>query len=91
MPYETERSISNRTKEACSLLQAECNEFTLGAKSINTSIDDISYLIVISIRSFQLKLKKEASFFHQIAAFLILHFSYVIGSIVGLVKILKLT
>jgi len=46
-----------------------------------------SYLIIISIRSFQIK--KNTTFFHQVLAFLVLHFSYGIGSIVGIFKVLK--
>jgi len=46
-----------------------------------------SYLTIISIRSFQIK--KETDFFHQIFAFLVLHFSYGVGSLVGIFKILK--
>jgi len=46
-----------------------------------------SYLIIISIRSFQIK--KETDFFHQLFAFLVLHFSYGVGSLVGICKILK--
>ena len=45
------------------------------------------YLSIISVRSFQIK--KETTFFHQLTAFLILHFSYGIGSLVGIFKILK--
>lgn len=45
------------------------------------------YLSIISIRSFQIK--KDTTFFHQLTAFLILHFSYGIGSLVGIFKILK--
>ena len=45
------------------------------------------YLIIISIRSFQIK--KETKFFHQLVAFLVLHFSYGIGSLVGIFKVLK--
>ncbi len=45
------------------------------------------YLSIISIRSFQIK--KETTFFHQLIAFLVLHFSYGIGSLVGIFKILK--
>jgi len=47
----------------------------------------ISYLSIISIRSFQIK--KDTTFFHQLLAFLVLHFSYGIGSLVGIFKILK--
>ncbi|GAX86858.1 conserved hypothetical protein [Lebetimonas natsushimae] len=46
-----------------------------------------SYLIIISIRSFQIK--KNTTFFHQLLAFLVLHFSYGIGSLAGVFKILK--
>jgi len=46
-----------------------------------------SYFSIISIRSFQIK--KETDFFHQLSSFLILHFSYGIGEIVGLFKVLK--
>jgi GT2 family glycosyltransferase len=47
----------------------------------------ISYLSIISIRSFQIK--KDTTFFHQLLAFLVLHFSYGIGSLVGIFKVLK--
>ncbi|MEO1927635.1 MAG: glycosyltransferase family 2 protein [Nautiliaceae bacterium] len=47
----------------------------------------LSYLSIISIRSFQIK--KDTTFFHQLLAFLVLHFSYGIGSIVGIFKIIK--
>lgn len=44
-----------------------------------------SYLTIILIRSFQIK--KETNLFYQILAFLVLHFSYGFGSLVGLVEI----
>jgi glycosyltransferase involved in cell wall biosynthesis len=47
----------------------------------------LSYLIIISIRSFQIK--KDTTFFHQLLAFFVLHFSYGIGSLVGIFKVLK--
>ena len=47
----------------------------------------LSYLSIISIRSVQIK--KDTTFFHQILAFLVLHFSYGIGSIVGIIKVIK--
>jgi glycosyltransferase involved in cell wall biosynthesis len=47
----------------------------------------ISYLSIISIRSFQIK--KNTTFFYQLLAFLVLHFSYGIGSLVGIFKVLK--
>jgi glycosyltransferase involved in cell wall biosynthesis len=47
----------------------------------------LSYLIIISIRSFQIK--NYTTFFHQLLAFLVLHFSYGIGSLVGIFKVLK--
>jgi len=46
-----------------------------------------SYLSIILVRSWQIK--KNTTFFHQILAFLVLHFSYGIGSIVGIIKVLK--
>jgi glycosyltransferase involved in cell wall biosynthesis len=46
-----------------------------------------SYLIIISIRSFQIR--KNTTFFHQLLAFLVLHFSYGLGSLVGILKVLK--
>jgi len=45
------------------------------------------YLSIISIRSFQIK--KDTTFFHQLLAFLVLHFSYGIGSLVGIFRVLK--
>ena len=47
----------------------------------------LTYFIIISIRSFQIK--KDTTIFHQIVAFLVLHFSYGIGSLVGIFKVLK--
>ena len=47
----------------------------------------LSYLSIISIRSFQIK--KNTTFFHQLLAFLVLHFSYGIGSIVGIFRVIK--
>ena len=47
----------------------------------------LTYFIIISIRSFQIK--KNTTIFHQIVAFLVLHFSYGIGSLVGIFKVLK--
>jgi glycosyltransferase involved in cell wall biosynthesis len=47
----------------------------------------LSYLTIISLRSFQIK--KDTTFFHQFLAFLVLHFSYGIGSLVGIFKVLK--
>jgi glycosyltransferase involved in cell wall biosynthesis len=47
----------------------------------------LAYLIIISIRSFQIR--KDTTFFHQLLAFLVLHFSYGIGSLVGIFKVLK--
>jgi len=46
-----------------------------------------SYLSIISLRSFQIK--KNTTFIHQLLAFLVLHFSYGIGEIIGIFKILK--
>ncbi len=46
-----------------------------------------SYLTLITIRSFQIG--KSTTPFHQILAFLVLHFSYGVGSIVGIFKVLK--
>jgi len=46
-----------------------------------------SYLSIISIRSFQIK--KDTTFFHQLLAFLVLHFSYGIGEIVGIFKLIR--
>ncbi len=45
------------------------------------------YLSIISIRSVQIK--KDTTFFHQLLAFLVLHFSYGIGSIVGIFRVIK--
>ena len=45
------------------------------------------YLSIISIRSFQIK--KNTTFFHQLMSFLVLHFSYGVGSLVGIFKVLK--
>jgi len=45
------------------------------------------YLSIISLRSFQIK--KNTTFFHQLMAFIVLHFSYGIGSLVGIFKVLK--
>ena len=45
------------------------------------------YLLIISIRSFQIK--RQTSFFHQLMAFLALHFSYGIGSLVGIFIVFK--
>ena len=47
----------------------------------------ILYLSIISIRSFQIR--KETTFFHQLMSFLVLHFSYGIGSLIGILKFLK--
>jgi len=47
----------------------------------------ILYLSIISIRSFQIK--RNTTFFHQFLAFLVLHFSYGVGSIVGIFRVLK--
>jgi len=46
-----------------------------------------SYLSIISVRSFQIK--KDTTFFHQLLAFLVLHFSYGIGEIVGIFKLIR--
>jgi len=46
-----------------------------------------SYLSIISLRSFQIK--KNTTFIHQLLSFLVLHFSYGIGEIVGIFKVLK--
>ena len=47
----------------------------------------VLYLSIILIRSFQIK--KGTTFFHQSLAFLVLHFSYGMGSLVGIFKVLK--
>ena len=47
----------------------------------------LSYLSIISFRSFQIN--KDTTFFHQLLAFLVLHFSYGIGSLVGIFKVVK--
>jgi glycosyltransferase involved in cell wall biosynthesis len=47
----------------------------------------LAYLILISIRSFQIR--KNTTFFHQLLAFLVLHFSYGMGSLMGIFMILK--
>lgn len=47
----------------------------------------IPYFIIILIRSWQIKQK--TTLWHQIAAFLVLHFSYGLGSLVGLIDVLK--
>ncbi|MRJ06734.1 MAG: glycosyltransferase family 2 protein [Epsilonproteobacteria bacterium] len=44
------------------------------------------YLLLISFRSWQIK--KGTTFFHQLWAFLTLHFSYGVGSLWGIVKVL---
>ncbi len=46
------------------------------------------YLTIITLRS--LKIKKNTSLLHQIWAFLVLHFSYGIGSLVGIFEVLKM-
>ncbi len=48
----------------------------------------IPYLTIIAIRS--LRIKKDTTFWHQILAFLVLHFSYGTGSIVGVLEVLKI-
>jgi len=50
-------------------------------------IEFITYLSIISIRSIQIK--KDTAFFHQLLAFLILHFSYGIGSLVGIFEVIR--
>ncbi len=45
------------------------------------------YLGIISIRSFQIK--KDTTFFHQLIAFLVLHFSYGFGSLKGIIDVFK--
>ena len=50
-------------------------------------IEFIGYLSIISIRSIQIK--KDTTFFHQLLAFLVLHFSYGIGSLVGIFEVIK--
>jgi glycosyltransferase involved in cell wall biosynthesis len=50
-------------------------------------IEFITYLSIISIRSMQIK--KNTTFFHQLLAFLVLHFSYGIGSLVGIFEVVK--
>ena len=47
----------------------------------------ISYFIIILIRSWQIK--QNTTLWHQIAAFLVLHFSYGLGSLVGLIDVFK--
>ncbi|BAF70359.1 glycosyltransferase family 2 protein [Nitratiruptor sp. SB155-2] len=46
------------------------------------------YLIIIILRSLQIK--KDTSLLHQILAFLVLHFSYGVGSLAGLYDVLKM-
>lgn len=46
------------------------------------------YLVVIGYRS--LKIKKESTFFHQLSSFFVLHFSYGVGELVGIMKIIKM-
>jgi glycosyltransferase involved in cell wall biosynthesis len=50
-------------------------------------IEFITYLSIISIRSIQIK--KDTTFFHQLLAFLVLHFSYGIGSLVGVFEVIR--
>jgi glycosyltransferase involved in cell wall biosynthesis len=50
-------------------------------------IELVTYLSIISIRSMQIK--QNTTFFHQLLAFLVLHFSYGIGSLVGFFGIIK--
>lgn len=45
------------------------------------------YFTIIFFRSLQIK--KDTSLLHQIAAFLVLHFSYGIGSIAGIMEVIK--
>ena len=45
------------------------------------------YLSIISIRSFQIK--KGTTFIHQFLAFIILHFSYGLGSIAGIFEVIR--
>jgi len=47
----------------------------------------ISYFIIILIRSWQIKQK--TTLWHQITAFWVLHFSYGVGSLVGLIDVFK--
>ena len=50
-------------------------------------IEFIVYLSIISIRSMQIK--KNTTFFYQLLAFLVLHFSYGIGSLIGVFEVIK--
>jgi hypothetical protein len=50
-------------------------------------IELVIYLSIIAIRSMQIK--KNTTFFHQLLAFLVLHFSYGIGSLVGIFEVVK--
>ncbi|HZF70591.1 glycosyltransferase family 2 protein [Sulfuricurvum sp.] len=45
------------------------------------------YLSIISVRSY--KIKKNTTWLHQIAAFIVLHFSYGIGGIKGIIALIK--
>jgi glycosyltransferase involved in cell wall biosynthesis len=45
------------------------------------------YSLIIVFRSFQIK--KQTTFLHQFFAFVILHFSYGVGSFIGMIKVLK--
>jgi len=45
------------------------------------------YLAVVAARS--LKIRKKSTFFHQLAAFVVLHFSYGLGSLYGLFEVAK--
>jgi glycosyltransferase involved in cell wall biosynthesis len=46
------------------------------------------YLLVIGYRS--LKIKKESSFLAQLSSFVVLHFSYGVGELIGIMKIVKM-
>jgi len=45
------------------------------------------YLAVVAVRS--LRIKRRTTFFHQLAAFLVLHISYGLGSLYGLLEVAK--
>ena len=45
------------------------------------------YLALVAARS--VKIKKKSTFFHQLAAFVVLHFSYGLGSLYGLFEVAK--
>ena len=47
----------------------------------------IPYFIIIVLRSLQIR--KDTSFFHQVIAFILLHFSYGLGSIAGFVEVIN--